>query len=74
MKRNYCQTEGVSSGTNQNAQGNSVIPDTSSSKDKPISTPNDPTGLWTNSDLNGPEPVGEPGPARAPANLLFAPF
>ena len=24
------------------------------------------TGLWTNSDLNGPEPVGEPGPARAP--------
>ena len=30
------------------------------------------TGLWTNSDLNGP--VGEPGLARAPANLLFAPF
>ncbi len=26
----------------------------------------DITGLWTNSDLNGPEPMGEPGPARAP--------
>ncbi len=32
------------------------------------------TGLWTNFDLNGPGPVGEPEPARAPANLLFAPF
>ncbi len=31
-------------------------------------------GLWTNFDLNGPGPVGEPEPARAPANLLFAPF
>ncbi len=24
------------------------------------------TGLWTNFDLNGPGPVGEPEPARAP--------
>ncbi len=32
------------------------------------------SGLWTNFDLNGPGPVGEPEPARAPANLLFAPF
>ncbi len=43
MKRNYCQTESGSNGTNQNAQENSAIPDTSSSEDKQISAPNDPS-------------------------------
>ncbi len=43
MKRSYCQTESGSSDTNQNAQENSTIPNTSSSKDKQISAPNDPS-------------------------------